>query len=580
MLLDHRERTVRSAREEFLSGNQLALDIRPEIVASWRRSRLSGVTPNGIEVPFSPHLDGASQMLIAAAAPVIDRLADQLPSGTAVILADSEARILDRRAADPAYSRYLDEVFCVPGSIYSEEHIGTNSIGSVIETSAPVAIAGAEHYRDNFQNFTCVGAPLRHPLTRKLVGVLNVSCSYQDSNGMMIPLVLTAAHDIEARMYEGASLQERMLLEEFLRASRRTSGAVVSLNQDFLITNTAAATLLDSRDHVLLWEWATASKAQRGEFTGEVQLHGGDVVQAKGRTVGEGRGGAAGVLVELRRRNSGSPHRKPAAPVSDPDLPGHSATWRRALSDVTAAARSARDVLLTGEAGTGKSRLATRIGGDDAVVFEAALAAVDQDWAMQVRRAFEGSKPVVIRHLEVLPPSHVALLSALLRSPRAARVVATANTADLGNHAARLMDHFGARVDVPPLRQRPEDIPDIATALLRTPDSGPPPRIQPAALQALRSLAWPGNIRELGAVLESARLRSLGGDIGLTDLPPEYRRAVGAPLPTLQRSERETILAALADSRGNKLAAAERLGVARSTLYRKMRALGINGDCD
>lgn len=576
MILDHRERAVRSAREEFLSGDQLAVDIRPEIVASWRRSQLCGVAPNAMEVPFLPHPDGANRLLMTAATPVIDWLADQLPSGTAVILADSEARILDRRAADPAYSRYLDEVFCVPGSIYSEEHIGTNGIGSVIETSAPVAIAGAEHYRDNFQNFTCVGAPLRHPLTRNLVGVLNVSCSYRHTHDLMIPLMLSAARDIESRMYAGSSLQERMLLEEFLGASRGTSAAVVSLNQDFLITNTAAATLLDANDHALLWELASTSMTERGEFHGEVQLHRGAVVQARGRTVGEGREGAAGVLLELRGRNSGSPHRKPAQ-VSDPDLPGHSATWRRALSDVTAAACSGRDVLLTGEAGTGKSRLATHVAGGDAVVFEGALAAVDQDWAVQVRRRLEGPGTVVIRHLEVLPPSHIAILAALLGSRRTARVLATVNTTDLGSQAARLMDYFGARVELPPLRQRPEDIPDIVAALLRAPDSGPSPHIQPAAMQALRGLAWPGNIRELAAVLESARLRSLRGDIGLTDLPPEYRRDIGCPLPTLQRSERDTILAALADCRGNKVAVAERLGIARSTLYRKMRALGIKG---
>lgn len=577
MVLDHRERVVRNAREDFLSDLRLEPDIqlRPEIMTSWRRSKLSGVAPDEIDVPFSPLSEGANRLLSEAATPVMDWLADQLPTGTAVILADPEARILDRRASGNMYSRYLDEAFCVPGSSYSEEHIGTNGIGSVIETSNPVIITGAEHYRENLQSFTCAGTPLHHPLRRNLTGVLSVSCNYLDTHGLMVPLLQSAAREIKARMYAESSLRERMLLEEFLGASRRTSAAVVSLNEDFLIKNTAAATLLDPTDHALLWEWATASMAQRTEIRSEVTLRSGAVVQAWGRMVGERPGGAAGVLVELRSPGSGSPHRKSAQPVSDPDLPGRSATWRRTLSDVDSAARSGGDVLLTGEAGTGKTRVATRVAGGNAVIFEAALAAVEQDWAMQIRSKLDGPEPVIIRQLEVLPPSHIALLAALLGSPHTARVVATATTTDLGSQAARLLDHFGVRVELPPLRQRPEDIPDIATALLRE-AGGPSARVQPAALRVLGNHPWPGNIRELGAVLASARLRARGADIGDTHLPAEYRQAGGSTLPSLQRSERETILAALDDCRGNKLAAAELLGIARSTLYRKMRAFRID----
>lgn len=576
MSLVPRERILRNAREDFLSGAQPrgVARLRPEIVTSWRRSQLSGVSPHQIDVPFSPLSAGANRSLIAAAAPVIDWLADQIPAGTAVILADAEARILDRRASGNTYSRYLDEVSCVPGSSYREEHIGTNGIGSVIETSSLVVIAGAEHYRENLQDFACVGTPLHHPLRQNLTGVLSVSCNYRDAHDLMIPLLQSATREIESRMYADSSMRERMLLEEFLGASRRTSAAVISLNQDFLMTNTAAARLLDTSDHAMLWEWASASMGQRTEFRTEVPLRSG-AVQAKVRMVGERPEGAAGVLIEIRVPGMGSPHRKPAQSVSDPELPGRSPVWRRTLIDVDAAVRTERDVLLIGEAGTGKSRVAARVAGNDAVVFEAALAGVEQDWALQIRHRLDGPDPVIIRHLEALSPSHVALLAALLGSPHTARVVATANTANLGNQTARLLDHFGVRVELPPLRNRPEDIPDIAARLLRSKDSGPPPRIQPTALRTLGRQPWPGNIRELKAALTSARLRALGGDIGESHLPSEYRRATANSLPSLQRSERETILAALNDSHGNKLAAAEQLGIARSTLYRKMRALDI-----
>ncbi|GAA4714038.1 helix-turn-helix domain-containing protein [Pseudonocardia yuanmonensis] len=573
MTVDERERAVRVAREDFLSGERPDGRLRPEIASSWRRSRFSGVAADADSVPYEPLL-GPNRLLTAAATPVLDWLADQLTGGTAVILADADARILDRRAEGQTLSRHLDRVLCAPGFNFGEEHIGTNGIGSVLESPGPVMIAGAEHYRDNLQGFTCVGTPLRHPVHRRLVGVLDVCCRYDDTNGLMTPLLLSASREIESRMYAESSLRERMLLEEFLKVSRRTSAAVVTLNQDFIITNTAAASLLDPADHALLWDWASGSITRRGEFAGEVRLSRDVVLHGRARTVGEVRGGPAGVLVELRRPANGSPHRRPAEPRPREGglLPGRSAAWGRALAELAAADRSGLDVLVTGEAGVGKLRATERIGGPDRTVLDAALAIVDPGWPDQLRRRLGLPGTLVLRHLDRTPEPLAATVAALLDGPRAARVVATAD----GSADCRLLDHFPARVELPPLRHRPEDIADVAPVLLAEGD-GPAPRLQAQALQALMALEWRGNVRELAAILGAARLRAMGGDITLAHLPAEHRRAVtGRSLPTLKRTEREAILEALTDAHGNKLAAAERLGIARSTLYRKMRALGID----
>jgi sigma-54 dependent transcriptional regulator, acetoin dehydrogenase operon transcriptional activator AcoR len=107
--------------------------------------------------------------------------------------------------------------------------------------------------------------------------------------------------------------------------------------------------------------------------------------------------------------------------------------------------------------------------------------------------------------------------------------------------------------------------------------SGHPKRLQPSALQALMTMPWPGNVRELRMVLTSAAVRAPGREIDLRHLPAEYRGAsTRRRLSSLQRSERESVLDALSVSHGNKKAAAGQLGIARSTLYRKMRALGID----
>ncbi|QSE92978.1 hypothetical protein JWS13_32500 [Rhodococcus pseudokoreensis] len=98
----------------------------------------------------------------------------------------------------------------------------------------------------------------------------------------------------------------------------------------------------------------------------------------------------------------------------------------------------------------------------------------------------------------------------------------------------------------------------------------------PSTLQAFMALARPGNLRELHMVLTSAAVRANGVNLALQHLPYECRAPSADREPAaLKRAERETILDALSVSAGNKKRTTDRLGIARSTLYRKMRALGI-----
>jgi DNA-binding NtrC family response regulator len=102
-------------------------------------------------------------------------------------------------------------------------------------------------------------------------------------------------------------------------------------------------------------------------------------------------------------------------------------------------------------------------------------------------------------------------------------------------------------------------------------------------LERLHAYHWPGNIRELQNTVEYAVILAESNMIGLKQLPaelqvsPALRVAVG-PVDhsgSLEASERQAILAALTESRGNKKRAAEVLGIQRPTLYAKLRKYGI-----
>jgi DNA-binding NtrC family response regulator len=142
---------------------------------------------------------------------------------------------------------------------------------------------------------------------------------------------------------------------------------------------------------------------------------------------------------------------------------------------------------------------------------------------------------------------------------------------------------------VPALRERAEDIPYLADAFIRefaVRFCKPLEGISPAAERALLMRAWRGNVRELRNVLERACMLAEGRVVGEDDLdaaipasrPADHphRRATGrravrqTPGKDVNFVERDRIVRALAEERGNKRAAADRLGVSRRTLYRRL----------
>lgn len=137
-------------------------------------------------------------------------------------------------------------------------------------------------------------------------------------------------------------------------------------------------------------------------------------------------------------------------------------------------------------------------------------------------------------------------------------------------------------LELPPLRERPGDIPLLARHFIqRFARFGYPGDIEltAPARRLLLSYHWPGNVRELENAIEHGIICAVSGKIRVESLPPHLTEAVQANLapatPDESASERETILAALQQARGVRSAAAAALGIDRSTLWRKMKKLGI-----
>ena len=145
-------------------------------------------------------------------------------------------------------------------------------------------------------------------------------------------------------------------------------------------------------------------------------------------------------------------------------------------------------------------------------------------------------------------------------------------------------------VHIPPLRQRPEDIPLLLTHYLKIFAQENGKRldgITPEALKLLMAYPWPGNVRELRNLVERMTVMARGSSLTLADVPGEVRAALAAPAPgvaatsapvaatpgdtlDLTLQEKNLIARALQECQGNRTLAAKRLGIGRRTLYRKI----------
>jgi DNA-binding NtrC family response regulator len=141
-----------------------------------------------------------------------------------------------------------------------------------------------------------------------------------------------------------------------------------------------------------------------------------------------------------------------------------------------------------------------------------------------------------------------------------------------GNHR-RLLDQLGVvTIELPPLRDRPEDIADLVKHFNEVHAGLTPLRFSHNAMQALARAPWPGNVRQLENLIRGLLATGHAHEI-TPDLLPNGLGAysTGRRLTRMEHLEMNAILEAMTTTQGNKVEMAKLLGISRSTLYRKIR---------
>jgi transcriptional regulator of acetoin/glycerol metabolism len=264
----------------------------------------------------------------------------------------------------------------------------------------------------------------------------------------------------------------------------------------------------------------------------------------------------------------------------------HSPLWRRACSEVAQALTKNESLLVIGEPGTGKFTLiATTFHHIHPGSRTIELGPNDLSHDSAGNRTLDTTVPTVyiLRRLQDLTPEGVtkaqAFLSETGRNEPLVCVAATVSESCLDTGPAQdLLPHFQRSASVPPLRHRIDDLPALTRQLLAKSSRGRSTSVNAAAMRTMARYTWPGNLRQLDDALRTAIGHRPVGEIQPEDLPGYCCQTSGRTLSALESIERDAIIQALRDAGGNRVQAAATLGIARSSLYRKLNSFGIEVD--
>jgi len=576
-------------RERFLTAEPVEPDqVRETILASWRRSQRWNVAADHIDLAYirDPDLDSP---LTRCALPVLRHLREHLDGQPiSVILTDPAGVVLTRLVADHDLDRHLESVNLAPGFSYAEASVGTNGIGTALESGRPTHVFGHEHYAENLEDLACAGVPIHHPISGKTVGAVDLTCWRKDAGQLLITLAKITADQIRQALLTDGSLREFELLHEYMRACRRTAGMVLALDNDVVMMNDYARQALDRGDQSVLLEQAAETLASGQPGAVVLDLPSGITVRMHCRpVVGEGRFAGGVVTVKMVEPGKGTTAEAgQQARMFLPGMVGSGPLWLRACHEVDAVYGSGDWLALQGERGAGKLALLRAVcqrrnpAGSFHVVDAADVG--DQDWLARARQELaHGDGGLVIAHVDRLSARRLHQLSAALQGARAAGrqdslwVAVTLSQERKTGDLAELLSFFPSTVELPPLRHHIEDLHELVRFFLAKLNPDGRLGCSPEAMQLLVRYSWPGNTEQLRQVLRRVVQYRRTGLILPGDLPPECRTVSRRLLSPLEAMERDAIVQSLTDFAGNKVKAAKSLGMSRATIYRKIHEYGI-----
>ncbi|MDR3585983.1 MAG: sigma 54-interacting transcriptional regulator [Desulfosporosinus sp.] len=231
-------RLLEETRNNFLYKSQDCFPIRPIVYDSWLRCLQSGLDPRNkksedlLNNKTIKEIIECSDLYRYSIATLEELLNYTLDTKYLLTLCDSQGRIIflggDRRIKQQA-----EKMNFVLGSNWSEEVIGTNAIGTSLKTGYPLQIFAAEHFCEGVHDWVCSSSPIRDPITKELLGVIDVTGFWKEAQAHTLGMTMMASSLIENKLNELAGITKFILMTRY-------SSVVLRYPQDGVIVLDAA----------------------------------------------------------------------------------------------------------------------------------------------------------------------------------------------------------------------------------------------------------------------------------------------------------------------------------------------------
>ena len=608
------------------------------IEASWRRCVLShGIEPHKVRQPViltqgevTPLRDQFDVMK-SIFAPELDRLHERLAKlDYVVLLANADGITVDVRCAGEI-DREARNSGLHMGVIWTEDLQGTNGVGTCLATGQPISVVMDEHFAIHNTPLTCTVAPIYSP-DQRLVAALDVSTprpTDHQTQQLVMQIVANAARRIENQLFMAQFQSDHAIvaLSQDSRFSDLASATLLAMSSSGGVAawSPTAKTLLDPMVERSLMEYRLKGQVEqfiRNQAEGDAPIVVEDASSGRffARCLTDGEAPNSQSLRETAPVSARTSQvREKAKPKAKSEVIfGADPVMERNFMLAARIVDAGLSILVTGETGSGKEvfakhlhRISRRADKPFVAVNCAAIpeSLIEGELFGYRPGAFTGAAKSGYKGKIAEANGGVLFLDEIGDMPlelqtRLLRVLSERELTPLGGapipldllvissthqDLERLVagqrfreDLFyriaGASLTVPPLRAR-KDRRIFVTEIFEQECAiaGRRLSLAPEALRLLESYPWPGNVRELKQTLRYAVAVSEGTTVSLDALPARLTaRLEPAEAASLEASTEKLVIEKTLERCGYKVtAAAELLGVSRSTLHRRMKRLGV-----